>query len=59
MNFLNNIAQDLNIEFLNLTMVFENIAKRKLLHIYNKNDTHFNKFGFMQYVKSTKRLINL
>ena len=59
MNFLNNIAQDLNIEFLNLTIVFENNAKRKLLRIYNKNDTHFNKFGFMPYVKSTKRLINL
>lgn len=59
MKFLNYIAQDLNIEFLNLTIILQNIAKIKLLHIYNKNDTHFNKFEFMQYVKCTKRLINL
>lgn len=58
-DFLYNITQDLNIEFLNPTKKLQDIAKNESLHLCNKNDSHFNKSGYMHYAKSIKMLMNL
>ncbi len=58
-NFIKKIANDLEIEFINPSKKIQQIASKKSLNICNKNDSHFNKYGYLEYVRVLKDLINL
>ena len=58
-NFVKRIAKDLEIEFINPSKKIQQIAIKKPLHLCNKNDSHFNKNGYLEYVGILKELTKL
>jgi len=55
--FIKSIAEDLEIIFINSSEKIQEIAIKEPLHKCNKNDSHFNEYGYSQYVKILKELI--
>jgi len=58
-NFIKEIANDLEIQFINPSKKIQQIASKKSLKICNKNESYFNKYGYLKYVRILKDLINL
>ena len=55
--FIKSIAEELKITFINPSEKIQKIAIKEPLHKCNKNDSHFNEYGYSEYVKVLKELI--